>query len=368
MGYGKTEIALRAAFKAVMGGKQVALPRPDHHPGRAALRDLQGALRAASRCASACCRASWTREGRRRRDRARPRRARWTSSSAPTGSSRRTSRFKDLGLLVVDEEQRFGVKDKERLKELQGQRGLPDPDRHAHPADPAHVAPEDPRHVRPDHAAAATATRSRPSSTEFDDGRSSRGPSGARSSGAARSSTCTTAWRPSTRSTRFLQRLVPEVIGGRGPRPDGRAGARGRDAPLHPRRLPRPACPPPSSRTASTSPTSTPSSSTGPTCYGVSPALPAARPGGPVRTASPTPTSSTPTGGRCREMAMKRLQIISDFTELGSGFKIAMKDLEVRGRRQPPGPGAVRATSTPWASTCTCACSTRRSRGSRRSG
>lgn len=31
------------------------------------------------------------------------------------------------------------------------------------------------------------------------------------------------------------------------------------------------------------------------------------------------------------EIAMKRLQIISDFTELGSGFKVAMKDLEVRG-------------------------------------
>jgi len=31
------------------------------------------------------------------------------------------------------------------------------------------------------------------------------------------------------------------------------------------------------------------------------------------------------------ELAMKRLQIISDFTELGAGFKIAMKDLEVRG-------------------------------------
>lgn len=31
------------------------------------------------------------------------------------------------------------------------------------------------------------------------------------------------------------------------------------------------------------------------------------------------------------EIAMKRLQIISDFTELGSGFKIAMKDMEVRG-------------------------------------
>ena len=31
------------------------------------------------------------------------------------------------------------------------------------------------------------------------------------------------------------------------------------------------------------------------------------------------------------EVAMKRLQVISDFTELGSGFKIAMKDLELRG-------------------------------------
>jgi transcription-repair coupling factor (superfamily II helicase) len=31
------------------------------------------------------------------------------------------------------------------------------------------------------------------------------------------------------------------------------------------------------------------------------------------------------------ELAMKRLQVISDFSELGSGFKIALKDLEVRG-------------------------------------
>jgi transcription-repair coupling factor (superfamily II helicase) len=31
------------------------------------------------------------------------------------------------------------------------------------------------------------------------------------------------------------------------------------------------------------------------------------------------------------DLAMKRLEIISDFTELGSGFKIALKDLEVRG-------------------------------------
>ena len=31
------------------------------------------------------------------------------------------------------------------------------------------------------------------------------------------------------------------------------------------------------------------------------------------------------------EIALKRLQVISDFTELGSGFKIAMKDMEIRG-------------------------------------
>ncbi|MDR0403002.1 MAG: transcription-repair coupling factor, partial [Treponema sp.] len=31
------------------------------------------------------------------------------------------------------------------------------------------------------------------------------------------------------------------------------------------------------------------------------------------------------------ELAMKRLQVISDFSELGSGFRIAMKDMEIRG-------------------------------------
>jgi transcription-repair coupling factor (superfamily II helicase) len=38
-----------------------------------------------------------------------------------------------------------------------------------------------------------------------------------------------------------------------------------------------------------------------------------------------------PEGRALTELAMKRLQVISDFTELGAGFKIAMKDLEVRG-------------------------------------
>jgi transcription-repair coupling factor (superfamily II helicase) len=38
-----------------------------------------------------------------------------------------------------------------------------------------------------------------------------------------------------------------------------------------------------------------------------------------------------PAGKDLSELAMKRLQVISDFTELGSGFKIALKDMEIRG-------------------------------------
>ena len=47
--------------------------------------------------------------------------ARSTSSSAPTASSRKDVKFQDLGLLVVDEEQRFGVRHKERLKQMRAQ-------------------------------------------------------------------------------------------------------------------------------------------------------------------------------------------------------------------------------------------------------
>ena len=37
VGFGKTEVALRAAFKCVMGGKQCAMLAAHHHPGLAAL-------------------------------------------------------------------------------------------------------------------------------------------------------------------------------------------------------------------------------------------------------------------------------------------------------------------------------------------
>ena len=116
VGYGKTEIAMRAAFKAVMGGKQVAFLAPttilaeqhyencierfrglpvsfgmlsrfvDKKDQKVVLQDL-----AAGRI------------------------------DVVVGTHRILQKdmvFKDLGLLIVDEEQRFGVKDKERLKEI----------------------------------------------------------------------------------------------------------------------------------------------------------------------------------------------------------------------------------------------------------
>jgi transcription-repair coupling factor (superfamily II helicase) len=45
VGYGKTEIAVRAAFKAVQDGKQVAVLVPDHPARAAAPADLHRALR-----------------------------------------------------------------------------------------------------------------------------------------------------------------------------------------------------------------------------------------------------------------------------------------------------------------------------------
>ncbi len=117
VGYGKTEIAVRAAFKAVQGGKQVAVLVPttilaEQH-GRTFVERLADFPGQESRC----CRASAPPRSRRRCSSGWPA-ARSTSSSAPTGCSRPTCSFKDLGLLVVDEEHRFGVKHKERLKEL----------------------------------------------------------------------------------------------------------------------------------------------------------------------------------------------------------------------------------------------------------
>ncbi|GBQ03357.1 transcription-repair coupling factor [Streptomyces spongiicola] len=116
VGYGKTEIAVRAAFKAVQDGKQVAVLVPttllvQQHFGTFSERYSQFPVvtRALSRFQSDA-EAKATLEG-----------LRDGSVDIVIGTHRLFSsetRFKDLGLVIVDEEQRFGVEHKEQLKKL----------------------------------------------------------------------------------------------------------------------------------------------------------------------------------------------------------------------------------------------------------
>jgi transcription-repair coupling factor (superfamily II helicase) len=116
VGYGKTEVAVRAAFKAVQDGKQVAVLAPTtilveqhRHTFEERLADYPVKVGALSRFR-------------------RPKEQKVLLEKLETGdvdvvvgTHRLLSsdvNLKDLGLLIIDEEQRFGVKHKERLKEM----------------------------------------------------------------------------------------------------------------------------------------------------------------------------------------------------------------------------------------------------------
>ena len=116
VGYGKTEVALRAAFKAVMDGKQVAILAPttilvqQHYNTVLGRMDSYGV-----RCEML---------------------SRFRTAAEQNAIKKRlisgdidiivgthallakNVQFKDLGLLIIDEEQRFGVKHKEMIKQL----------------------------------------------------------------------------------------------------------------------------------------------------------------------------------------------------------------------------------------------------------
>jgi len=116
VGYGKTEIAIRAAFKAVQDGKQVAVLVPT------TLLVQQHAKTFAERYAGFPIRVA----GLSRFNSAKESKeilAELTTGSVDVviGTHRLLSQdviFKDLGLVVVDEEQRFGVEQKESLKKM----------------------------------------------------------------------------------------------------------------------------------------------------------------------------------------------------------------------------------------------------------
>jgi transcription-repair coupling factor (superfamily II helicase) len=116
VGYGKTEIAVRAAFKAVQSGRQVAVLVPttilaDQHYRTFSerLADFPIKVAALSRFQTAKEQAAVLAELAEKK------------VDIVIGTHRLLSPdvvFNDLGLIVVDEEHRFGVKHKERLKQL----------------------------------------------------------------------------------------------------------------------------------------------------------------------------------------------------------------------------------------------------------
>ena len=117
VGFGKTEVALRAAFVAAMSGVAGRRGGADHAAGAAAFPHLLCPLRRPADQGGAALphgAGEGSRRGQARPDRRRPS----TSSSAPMRCCRRPIEFSELGLLVVDEEQHFGVAHKERLKAL----------------------------------------------------------------------------------------------------------------------------------------------------------------------------------------------------------------------------------------------------------
>ena len=116
VGYGKTEIAMRAAFKAVMGGKQVAFLAPttilaeQHYENcKERFKNFPVKIERMSRFVS-------------------PSDQKKTLAKLLAGEVdilvgthriiQKDVKFKNLGLMIIDEEQRFGVKDKEKLKEM----------------------------------------------------------------------------------------------------------------------------------------------------------------------------------------------------------------------------------------------------------
>ena len=116
VGYGKTEIAVRAAFKAVMEGKQVAILVPT------TLLAEQHHVTFSERYAPFPVRVEMLSRFLPQKEQDRVlREVAEGKVDLVIGTHRllsRDVRFKDLGLLVVDEEQRFGVAHKEQLKRL----------------------------------------------------------------------------------------------------------------------------------------------------------------------------------------------------------------------------------------------------------
>ena len=118
VGYGKTEVAFRAAYKAVLSGKQVAILVPTtilalqhYQTAVSRMRDFAVSVDMISRFRTP----KQIEQSLRRLERG--------DTDVIIGTHKllgKDVKFHDLGLLIVDEEQRFGVAQKEKLKQLGG--------------------------------------------------------------------------------------------------------------------------------------------------------------------------------------------------------------------------------------------------------
>ncbi len=116
VGYGKTEVAMRAAFKAVMDGKQVAVLAPTTVLAFQHQKTLKDRFAAFPVRIDMVSRFRTKAEQKQTLDDLKAGKV-----EVIVGTHRLLSKdvqFRDLGLLVVDEEQRFGVAHKERIKQM----------------------------------------------------------------------------------------------------------------------------------------------------------------------------------------------------------------------------------------------------------
>ncbi|RLK59529.1 transcription-repair coupling factor [Actinokineospora cianjurensis] len=116
VGYGKTEIAVRAAFKAVQDGKQVAVLVPTTLLAQQHLNTFAGRMHSFPVTVRGLSRFTDPQESERTVEGLAD-----GSVDIVIGTHRLLQtglRYKDLGLVIVDEEQRFGVEHKEHIKSL----------------------------------------------------------------------------------------------------------------------------------------------------------------------------------------------------------------------------------------------------------
>lgn len=116
VGYGKTEVAIRAAFKAVMDQKQVAYLVPTTILANQQYEEFK------TRMGEFAMKVELLNRFRTKKEQNEiVKKLKLGEVDVVVGTHRLLSQdviFKDLGLLIIDEEHRFGVKDKEKIKQL----------------------------------------------------------------------------------------------------------------------------------------------------------------------------------------------------------------------------------------------------------